>query len=552
MSNARKKILLTDGHYKHTLGLARHLTSNGWEVWALGNPFSENRFSKYFKYVPKILDGSNQTIDFIHDLTSVNGIDCVLPVGANSVNFFSKNRTQFSGNLTLLLPSHNTITTAFDKLKMVELAVDLRVGAPQTLTAHEWKKSKSELRDNFIIKSRNEFLDGCKTKYFGSQLEGEIYLSAISESILDNLVVQENISGTGEAFFAIYNQGKLLTSYTHKRIREMPLSGGSSTCAETTENEDTFQLGKRILDSLNWHGPAMVEFKRDSLSKNLFLMEVNPKLWGSLELGISHGVQFSNAIESILNNQAHVLRESRHFVRFQWPFHGDLMHLRERNLRMSILTDFLNFKVKKNIYVSDPLPLILKPIIIGAKFLLEFRPMRVSMIFLKRIQKQGIRIAFLRFIEETFGLPTSKPIVLNGYFLVGPQLSRFGKIILGLRGFTASINLQSEFNDAENGLTLENHLHIPCIEYESLSNEKLLEGVIFLHLQVKQTRKIYIHCREGVSRAPYLLAAYFVSLGYSVEESYKLIAGQRTFINPLEVHKMSIDESVDLLRRNIY
>lgn len=96
--------MLTDGHYKHTLGLARHLASNGWDVWALGNPFSENRVSRYFKYVPKIMDGSNQTIDFIHDLTSVNGIDCVIPVGANSVNFFSANRTHFSNNLTLMAP----------------------------------------------------------------------------------------------------------------------------------------------------------------------------------------------------------------------------------------------------------------------------------------------------------------------------------------------------------------------------------------------------------------------------------------------------------------
>lgn len=83
---------------------------------------------------------------------------------------------------------------------MVELAVDLGVAAPQTLTAHEWKKSKSELCDNFIIKSRNEFQDGCKTKYFGSQFEGEIYLRTISKSVLGNLVVQENIPGTGEAF----------------------------------------------------------------------------------------------------------------------------------------------------------------------------------------------------------------------------------------------------------------------------------------------------------------------------------------------------------------
>jgi hypothetical protein len=308
-------------------------------------------------------------------------------------------------------------------------------------------------------------------------------------------------------------------------------------------------LGKRILDSLNWHGPAMVEFKRDSFSKRLFLMEVNPKLWGSLELGISHGVQLSDAIESIVNNQANANRESRRFIRFQWPFHGDLMHLKERKLRLSILLDFLNIKVKKNVYISDPLPLVFRPLIIGTKFLFKCRMLRVLRVFLNRQQRQGFKIAFLRFIEEFFGLPTSKPINTNGFFLVGPQLSRLGKFILGLRGFTASVNLQSEFNDSDNGLIFEDHLHLPCVEYESLSNEKLLEGVTFLHMQVAQHNKVYIHCREGVSRAPYLLAAYYVSLGFSVEESFKLISRQRTFINPLEVHKYSISESAELLQR---
>ena len=550
LENQKTRILLTDGHYKHTLGLARHLKLSGWDVWCIGNPYSEHRFSRFFTYVPFVLSDVQKSIDFIQSLVKDNCLRILLPIGAQSVDFFSANSTHFSDSTEILLPDRHTVLSAFDKLAMAKSSQQLKIKSPQTISSCDWLEKRSTVKKPFIIKSQSEFKNGFSTKYFSSRTEGALFLNSVPKKILSNLIVQERINGVGEAFFAIYNKGQLLTGYTHRRIREIPLSGGSSTCAESTESFDTFTSGKKILDSLKWHGAAMVEFKRETDSNELFLMEVNPKFWGSLELGISHGVNFSAAIHSIINNEFQIPFEKRTTVRYQWPFHGDLKNLRVLSLWRPVLVDLLNFKVKKNLYISDPLPLLIRPLMIIARQLIYLKFFRFIRNFYIRIIRQGTKIALLRSIEESFGLPTSKAINQHGSFIVGPQISLIGKMFLILRRVESSVNLQSEFDDKINNLDFENHLHLPCEEYEPLSSEELSVGVKFLHDQVNKRRKTYIHCREGVSRAPYLLASYYVSLGYSIDHSFEIISKQRGFINPLEIHKESISNSTDRLQEN--
>jgi predicted ATP-grasp superfamily ATP-dependent carboligase len=542
------RILLTDGHYKHALGLARHLSSCGWQVWCVGNRYSENRFSRFFKYIPFDPCEEDQDVKFFQDILQRNSIDVLLPIGASSVIFFSALRSSFSQLTNVILAEHLDILQAFDKLSMAELSLKLGIKSPNTINVLKWKSISCSWDDGFIIKSRNEFKSGCKTKYFSSRKDGLDFIKSLDEETLNNLIVQERIDGRGEAFFGVYSKGRLLTGYTHSRIRETPLSGGSSTCAETTLDVDTFNSGKKILDELNWHGAAMVEFKRDLDTNELYLMEVNPKFWGSLELGISHGVDFSSALKSILNDSQQVAEERRIMVRFQWPFHGDLKHLKVKTLWKPVVCDLFNYKVKKNIYLSDPLPLFTRLLLYSLRMILDLKFFRIIKTFHFRSKKQGIGVALLRQIEESLGFPVSKTLRLHGNFIVGPQISRFGKLFLRLRGVTASVNLQSEFDDVQHKLDFEKHCILPCDEYHQLSADVLLAGVKFLHEQAKEERITYIHCREGVSRAPYLLASYYVSRGYTIEESFGFVSQKRKFINPLPVHIDSIESNLFRLR----
>jgi predicted ATP-grasp superfamily ATP-dependent carboligase len=47
-----------------------------------------------------------------------------------------------------------------------------------------------------------------------------------------------------------------------------------------------------LLDELDWHGLAMVEFLRDEETGDFKLMEINPRFWSSLPFTVQAGVDF--------------------------------------------------------------------------------------------------------------------------------------------------------------------------------------------------------------------------------------------------------------------
>jgi predicted ATP-grasp superfamily ATP-dependent carboligase len=83
--------------------------------------------------------------------------------------------------------------------------------------------------------------------------------------------------------------GRLLAAFCHRRLREYPVSGGPSTLAVSVRDPRLVELGTALLRALDWVGVAMVEFKQDGRGEYR-LMEVNPRLWGSLPLAIAAGV----------------------------------------------------------------------------------------------------------------------------------------------------------------------------------------------------------------------------------------------------------------------
>jgi len=167
-------------------------------------------------------------------------------------------------------------------------------------------------------------------------------------------MLQEYITGAGCAFFAVYNKGKCGLTFQHKRVREYPVSGGASVCAESYKNDLVQKYGKRLLDALNWHGVAMVEFKLNNKGIPI-LMEINPKFWGSTDLALEAGVNFPKALIDILNGKEISYSEKYSYpFKFHWSLHGDIIHgLENKKNFFIIIKDCLNPKVKSNIWLSD-------------------------------------------------------------------------------------------------------------------------------------------------------------------------------------------------------
>jgi predicted ATP-grasp superfamily ATP-dependent carboligase len=52
------------------------------------------------------------------------------------------------------------------------------------------------------------------------------------------------------------------------------------------------KIGREVLERLSWRGVAMVEFKRCARTGKFYLLDINPRFWGSLPLSEAAGVNF--------------------------------------------------------------------------------------------------------------------------------------------------------------------------------------------------------------------------------------------------------------------
>ena len=116
-----------------------------------------------------------------------------------------------------------------------------------------------------------------------------------------------------------------------------PPEGGVSVVSESVDLDPNLQdMTRRILDHVGWHGVAMVEFKVTPEGR-AYLMEVNPRFWGSLQLAIDAGVDFPWLVYQLSSGQPPEGQRSdgaltgpmgryRVGVRTRWLL-GDLDHL---------------------------------------------------------------------------------------------------------------------------------------------------------------------------------------------------------------------------------
>jgi hypothetical protein len=92
--------------------------------------------------------------------------------------------------------------------------------------------------------------------------------------------------------FALYDHGEPVVWFAHERLRDFRPSGSGSSLRRSVPIDPRLrEPASRLLAAMRWHGPAMVEF-RDADDGEPWLMEVNGRFWGSLELAVTAGVDF--------------------------------------------------------------------------------------------------------------------------------------------------------------------------------------------------------------------------------------------------------------------
>lgn len=110
-------------------------------------------------------------------------------------------------------------------------------------------------------------------------------------------IVQEFIDGQGYGLTALVRRGEPVAVFMHRRLAEHDIAHGvrlahGAPGAQSVDEPEMRQSGLAVLQALCWDGMAMVEFRRRARDGRFYLIEVNPRFVGSLELAVACGIDF--------------------------------------------------------------------------------------------------------------------------------------------------------------------------------------------------------------------------------------------------------------------
>jgi predicted ATP-grasp superfamily ATP-dependent carboligase len=144
-----------------------------------------------------------------------------------------------------------------------------------------------------------------------------------------SVLVQEFIEGRGVGYFALMRHGEVRAEFAHRRLRDVRPTGSGSSLRESTPADPRIRRAAlSLLEALDWHGVAMVEFRQQDDGTPVFL-EINGRFWNSLALAVYAGADFPAWVAELADRgDVTAPAPYRPGVRCRW-FLGDTRHLIE-------------------------------------------------------------------------------------------------------------------------------------------------------------------------------------------------------------------------------
>jgi predicted ATP-grasp superfamily ATP-dependent carboligase len=164
----------------------------------------------------------------------------------------------------------------------------------------------------------------------------------------------------------LFNRGQLKAKVAYRQLRDYPASGGQATLRVSLRSEMAERFFQTFLEELQWHGPCQADFIVDRQSGVPYLIDVNPRLWGSLTQAIASGVDFPYLIYRLAKDgDVPIVESFKTGIVTRW-IGGDLAalpsRLRESRQKLAIMRDFLFPSTPATLLddfsMDDPLPLV--------------------------------------------------------------------------------------------------------------------------------------------------------------------------------------------------
>ena len=328
-------VLVTDGDQRAALATVRSLGRAGHAPLVLSETgrslAGASRFAAREVRAPAPLTDPAGFAAAVRGLVREAGVEVVLPIAEPSVLALLPAREALAP-AALPFPSLEAFRTASDKAWAATAAESVGIAAPERRVLSGPGDAAALPRHAphpRVLKPARSVQGGRKLSvgYVAAGDDLHAAVAALPPEAFP-LLVQERVEGPGTGVFLLRWDGRTHAAFAHRRLREKPPSGGVSVLREGTAlDADLRGRCEALLDRLDWRGVAMLELKVSVDDGRPYLMEINGRLWGSLQLALDSGVDFPARLVALaLGRDPGPAPPWRTGVRTRWTL-GDLDHL---------------------------------------------------------------------------------------------------------------------------------------------------------------------------------------------------------------------------------
>jgi predicted ATP-grasp superfamily ATP-dependent carboligase len=335
--------------------------------------------TRYIDRVYKIASPVSNFDTFRTDLLSIlnaGEYDAVLPFGYKTTVALSLMKSDINEISSIFIADKDVVMNVHDKNMLAATLLNAGFDVPKIYGKSDIFGEDDCIDYPVVVKARKASGVENSVRYANNSKElnssfKEISSQPSANQDIDDFsdpLVQEYIQGDVYDGLFLCDNGSVLASMASKRDVVYPASGGVGVEVSSISDPVFMKYCSDILSFINWTGPCQVEAVKDIKTGKYKLIEINPKLWGTLGCSIHAGINFAllsvlkaQNIDININEDLKEYKATRYAIIFPM-FVNSLVNIKERRLRRVIVMIFniLTGKVRTEVSILDPAPNIIR------------------------------------------------------------------------------------------------------------------------------------------------------------------------------------------------
>ena len=330
---SKPRILILDGYSRNSLAILRSLGPKGYLCDIVVQPHPVRFYSSVEKalrsrYARKVHFIEKRSEEYIKDqlltILQNNAYACLMAGGTFYSNLISKFKQELSRHTRVLSESHEKMQLVHDKNTCLKMAAQLGVPVPKTYIARNeevLQQIAEETDGNVIVKLSDSFASKGLIKFTdGPQHLVEAYKREYGFNHKENLpLIQQLVEGELIDSTAFSLNGDPKAILTQKRELTAWLEGGGGIVNITNDIPAIKAHTATILNHLKWTGHIEMDWMYNEKTGECYLLEINPKFWGTTQLTISAGFDYPLwYVQHALGEPLKFPAEYRTGLRYRW------------------------------------------------------------------------------------------------------------------------------------------------------------------------------------------------------------------------------------------